>query len=51
MALQRNTIVCLNTEIGKTFILTMLVKELAYEVKKPISQGGKRTVFLVDKGI
>jgi endoribonuclease Dicer len=46
-ALQRNTIVCLNTEAGKSFILTLLVKELAHELDK---HDGKRTFFLVNKG-
>ena len=26
-ALQRNTIVCLNTDAGKTFIMVLLIKE------------------------
>ena len=49
-ALNRNTIVCLGTGTGKTFIAVMLIKELAHEVRKPIEDGGKRTVFLVNSG-
>ncbi|XP_064622182.1 endoribonuclease Dicer-like isoform X2 [Lineus longissimus] len=48
VALQRNTIVCLGTGTGKTFIAIMLIKELAHQVRTPYNSGGKRTVFLVN---
>ena len=49
-AKQRNTIVCLGTGTGKTFISVMLIKELAHEVRETYKNGGKRTFFLVNTG-
>lgn len=49
-AKQRNTIVCLGTGTGKTFISVMLIKELAHEVRGTYKKGGKRTFFLVNTG-
>ena len=49
-AMQRNTIVCLGTGTGKTFISVMLIKELAHEVRQTYKKGGKRTFFLVNTG-
>ncbi|XP_022241304.1 endoribonuclease Dicer-like isoform X2 [Limulus polyphemus] len=46
-ALKRNTIACLGTGTGKTFIALMLIKELAHELRKPYEEDGKRTIFLV----
>ena len=46
-ALQRNTIVCLGASTGKTFIATLLIKELTYQVMPPLN---KQTVFLVETG-
>lgn len=45
IALRQNTIVCLGTGTGKTFIAVMLIKELAHEVRGP-----KHTIYLVDTG-
>lgn len=47
-ALDRNTIVCLNTGSGKTFIAVLLTKELSYQIRGDFSRHGKRTVFLVN---
>ncbi|KAJ7383935.1 Endoribonuclease Dicer [Desmophyllum pertusum] len=47
-AKKRNTIVCLGTGTGKTFISVMLIKELAHEVRETYKDGGKRTFFLVN---
>ncbi|XP_071962974.1 endoribonuclease Dicer-like isoform X2 [Antedon mediterranea] len=47
-ALKQNTIVCLQTGTGKTFIAVMLIKELAHQIRKPYNVGGKRTLFLVN---
>ncbi|XP_076834628.1 endoribonuclease Dicer [Brachyhypopomus gauderio] len=44
-ALEHNTIVCLNTGSGKTFIAVLLIKELSHQVRQ---EDGKRTVFLVN---
>ena len=49
-AKERNTIVCLGTGTGKTFISVMLIKELAHEVRKTYENDGKRTFFLVPTG-
>ena len=49
-AKERNTIVCLGTGTGKTFISVMLIKEFAYEVRETYKQGGRRTFFLVNTG-
>ena len=49
-AMERNTIVCLGTGTGKTFISVMLIKELAHQVRGTYKKGGKRTFFLVNTG-
>ena len=49
-AFDHNTIVCLQTGTGKTFIGVMLIKELARDIRQDYNQGGKRTVFLVNTG-
>lgn len=49
-ALDHNTIVCLNTGSGKTFIAVLLTKELSYQIRGDFSRNGKRTVFLVNSG-
>ncbi|KAJ7990868.1 hypothetical protein DPEC_G00291370 [Dallia pectoralis] len=47
-ALEHNTIVCLNTGSGKTFIAVLLTKELSHQIREDFSENGKRTVFLVN---
>lgn len=47
-ALDHNTIVCLNTGSGKTFIAVLLTKELSYRIRGDCQDNGKRTVFLVN---
>lgn len=49
-AKKENTVVCLGTGTGKTFISVMLIKEKQGEIKGKYGQGGKRTVFLVNTG-
>ena len=49
-AVKRNTIICLGTGSGKTFIAVLLIKELANDLRKSFIEGGKRTVFLVNTG-
>ncbi|KAG9268913.1 endoribonuclease Dicer [Astyanax mexicanus] len=44
-ALEHNTIVCLNTGSGKTFIAVLLIKELSHQIRRG---NGRRTVFLVN---
>ena len=50
-AKERNTIVCLGTGTGKTFISVMLIKEMAHQVRETYKNGGKRTFFLVTTGL
>ena len=50
-AKERNTIVCLGTGTGKTFISVMLIKEMAHQVRETYRNGGKRTFFLVTTGL
>ncbi|CAH6850793.1 Dicer1 [Phodopus roborovskii] len=47
-ALDHNTIVCLNTGSGKTFIAVLLTKELAHQIRGDLNPRAKRTVFLVN---
>uniref|UniRef100_A0A8C7T3F3 ribonuclease III n=1 Tax=Oncorhynchus mykiss TaxID=8022 RepID=A0A8C7T3F3_ONCMY len=47
-ALDHNTIVCLNTGSGKTFIAVLLTKELSHQIRGDFAKHGKRTVFLVN---
>ncbi|KAL3873454.1 hypothetical protein ACJMK2_036569 [Sinanodonta woodiana] len=47
-ALQQNTIVCMGSIAGKTFIAVMLIKEMAHNTRKPIKDGGKCNVLLVN---
>ena len=49
-ALERNTIVCLGTGTGKTFISVMLIKELSHQIREIYHNGGKRSFFLVNTG-
>lgn len=49
-AKERNTIVCLGTGTGKTFISVMLIKEMAHQVRETFQKRGKRTFFLVNTG-
>ncbi|KAI1287571.1 Endoribonuclease Dicer [Halotydeus destructor] len=47
LAKERNTIVCLRTGTGKTYIAVLLIKELSHQIRGPFDGDGKRTVFLV----
>jgi len=49
-ALEHNTIVCLNTGSGKTFIAVLLTKELSHQIRGRYQEHAKRTVFLVNTG-
>ncbi|ESP02872.1 hypothetical protein LOTGIDRAFT_111015 [Lottia gigantea] len=47
-ALQKNTIVCLSSSSEKLFIALMVIKELSTVLRKPLSEGGKRTIYVVN---
>ncbi|KAM3870760.1 endoribonuclease Dicer isoform 2-T2 [Diretmus argenteus] len=47
-ALEHNTIVCLNTDSGKTFIAVLLTKELSHQIRGDFRENAKRTIFLVN---
>ena len=49
-AKERNTIVCLGTGTGKTFISVMLIKEMAHQVRETFQNRWKRTFFIVNTG-
>ena len=50
-AKNENLVICLPTGSGKTYIAVMLIKEMAYDTRASIHDGGKRTVFLVKTGL
>uniref|UniRef100_A0A3P9LJJ7 ribonuclease III n=1 Tax=Oryzias latipes TaxID=8090 RepID=A0A3P9LJJ7_ORYLA len=47
-ALEHNTIVCLNTGSGKTFIAVLLTKELSHQIRGSYQENARRTVFLAN---
>ncbi|XP_060562889.1 endoribonuclease Dicer-like [Ruditapes philippinarum] len=47
-ALERNTVVCMGSSTGRMFIAVMLMKEMAEDIRKPLTEDGKRTFFIVD---
>jgi len=50
-SIKENTVVCLGTGTGKTFISVMLIKEKQGQIKGKLAEGGKRTFFLVNTGV
>ena len=49
-ALKENTVACLPTGSGKTYIAIMVMKEMADQLHNSFEDGGKRTFFLVPSG-
>lgn len=49
-AKQCNSIICLKTGAGKTYIAIMLIKCHQHELRGDYDKDGKRTFFLVPKG-
>nr|AFK29469.1 Dicer1 [Locusta migratoria]BAW35364.1 Dicer1 [Locusta migratoria] len=47
-AKERNIIVCLCSSSGRVFIATKLIQEFSNAIRRPIKNGGKRSVYLVD---
>ncbi|XP_037342492.2 endoribonuclease Dicer [Pungitius pungitius] len=50
-AIEHNTIVCLNTGSGKTFIAVLLTKELSHQIRGHYNENAKRTFFLVNTAV
>nr|XP_040055515.1 LOW QUALITY PROTEIN: endoribonuclease Dicer [Gasterosteus aculeatus aculeatus] len=50
-AIEHNTIVCLNTGSGKTFIAVLLTKELSHQIRGHYNEKAKRTFFLVNTAV
>ncbi|XP_026211512.1 endoribonuclease Dicer isoform X2 [Anabas testudineus] len=50
-ALEHNTIVCLNTGSGKTFIAVLLTKELSHQIRGHYQENARRTVFLMNTAL
>uniref|UniRef100_A0A182W963 Dicer-2 n=1 Tax=Anopheles minimus TaxID=112268 RepID=A0A182W963_9DIPT len=48
ICMAKNTIIYLPTGSGKTFIALMVMKEISYQVRNTIEEGGKRTFFLAN---
>nr|XP_018899828.1 PREDICTED: endoribonuclease Dicer [Bemisia tabaci]XP_018899829.1 PREDICTED: endoribonuclease Dicer [Bemisia tabaci]XP_018899830.1 PREDICTED: endoribonuclease Dicer [Bemisia tabaci] len=47
-AMKENIIIYLPTGAGKTYIASLLIKRMCGAIKKPFSEGGKRSFFLVN---
>ncbi|KAG8191987.1 hypothetical protein JTE90_002257 [Oedothorax gibbosus] len=45
-ARKKNSIICLGTGTGKTFVAVMLMKEFSHQVRETLENGGKRSVLL-----
>lgn len=48
VALRQNAIIYLPTGSGKTYIAILAMKKMSQALEKPLSQGGKRSVFLTN---
>lgn len=51
IAAHESVIAKLNTGLGKTFIAVMVIKDHLNETFIPISEGGKRIIFIAKTGI
>lgn len=47
---KRNSILYLPTGSGKTIIAVKVIESFSHELKIPLAEGGKRSLFLVNTG-
>lgn len=48
ISLERNTIIYLPTGAGKTYIALMAMKRMSADLTRPLADGGRRSIFLVN---
>lgn len=50
-ALQGNTIACLGSGSSKVFLGLMVIKEMSHQIRRPLQDGGKRSIYLADSDV
>ena len=49
-AMQGNTIACLGSASSKVFLGLMVLREMSHQIRTPLEDGGKRSIYLTDTG-